>query len=272
MKLNLSLLSAAAMFNAATAAATVNNGLRGLTSTDASRRLGMATSEEITQLDVCYASVDANAKALATPLTFNDFGGKILGPGSYKADAAMLLTATLYLSDYLIDSDGAHVQIANPEWYFYLGGALTTAVNSKIVFVGDYTDGDPTTYENNVVYDPSDSTPPGANFLTHSLANSLYWKVTGAVTIGVASFMSGDVRAIGAITVGADSFCGDLDAGGALILGPGTFSGSLKATGALNVDVDANQGVDPPVDIYDPTQVVYEGGLEQELIDCNASL
>lgn len=186
-------------------------------------------------------------KAIATPLTFNDFSGQVIYPGLYTADAAMLNTGTLYLS--VLNGDGGSV-VTDPTWSFYLGGAFTNGAASTIVFVGalDDVDGDPT-----VLFDPAvqfatsppeDRTPDKFDYTTvlNTVEAPLQWNIVGAATLAVDSYMIGDVKSNGAITVGASATCGNLEALGAITLGPGSAVGTVRATGALTTALTGKVG------------------------------
>jgi hypothetical protein len=231
---------------------TQNHGLRGLQS-----GAPFATSAELAVLDVCLVNVDAAGAALATPLAYVEFFGQTLEPGSYYTGAAMGLTGTLFLSTYATTygANGviSQVVVTDPEWTIYIGGALTTNAASKIVIIG--------VDESVIVFDPS--TNDAANNLAD---NKVHFKVVGAATVGEASFMRGDLKSGGAITVAASATVGNLQAGGAIILGPLVSAGTLRADGALTVDVQASSG-----DIYDATKQSKTVN-DDAILACNALL
>jgi hypothetical protein len=220
----------------------------------------MAGASELTILDVCNANVDAALKDKATPISYVDFKGKILSPGSYNSDAATSLVGTLYLN--IQDESGAVV--ADPTWSLYLTGALTTGAGSNVVFVSmDPTDGDNWDSEGeyvldgdgntHTIYDPSlistdtDYHAPTGDDV--ALVAAVHWKIHGAITVGVASNVSGDLKSNGAITVEAGAKVGNLEALGAITLGPHSVSGTIRATGALTKGGTAVSG-----EIYIPAQ------------------
>jgi hypothetical protein len=128
-----------------------------------------------------------------------DMGSMILVPGTYKTAAATGLTGTLTL-----DANG----VTNPEWFFNIGGALTTAAASKMVGGTD--------------------------------AN-VHWVVTGAITTGAGSTAVGSMKASGAITVGAIATCGALTADGAITVGAGAIYKSVSTNAAETIGAGAIQ-------------------------------
>jgi hypothetical protein len=223
----------------------------------------MASSEAITALDVCLAAIDATNKEAATGLTYVDFEDEILSPGTYNSDAAMSLLGTLYLN--IRDETG---EVADPTWYLYLTGALTTGAASKVVFVSvdpavyanvPYVYDDGTNGRTDTVFDP---TAGGTNALT----SGVHWKLHGALTVGESSNLAGDVKTNGAITVGSAANTGNLEALGAITLGPASHVGNVRATGAITYgDVHATNG-----DIYDKT-AQNACAVETDLNTCNSA-
>jgi hypothetical protein len=184
------------------------------------------------------AAIDASNKAAASPLTYVDFEDEILSPGSYTSDAAMSLVGTLYLN--IRDAENEVVTGDDLVWYLYLTGALTTGAASHIVFV----DVDPAEYATvPYVFNGNDlNGNPRADLVydtsaggSDALTDKVHWKIHGAVTVGVASIVSGDVKSNGAIMVGEDAQVGNLEALGAITLGPGSVAGDIRATGALTI-------------------------------------
>jgi hypothetical protein len=131
---------------------------------------------------------------LVPPDLPGDLVGMTFSPGTYKTATAAGLTGTLTL-----DAKGD----PKPEWFFNIGGALTTTAASEMV--GDGTDA------------------------------NVHWVVTGAISLGASSGAIGSMKASGAITVGAHATCGDLDAGGAITMGAHATCGDLDAGGAITV-------------------------------------
>jgi hypothetical protein len=178
------------------------------------------------------ANADADGANNANSLPYVDFAGRTLEPGSYVADAAMGLTGTLRLSTHAT-TVGA---VTDPEWTIYIGGALTTGEDSKIVIIG--------ASDQDVIFDPLTT---GA--LPASWENKVHFKVIGAITVGVNSNMWGDLKAGGAIVVGESATVGNLQAGGAVTLGPAVTAGTIRDDGALSMDApSSNDG------IYDATK------------------
>jgi hypothetical protein len=203
----------------------------------------MALDTERTILDVCNANVDAARKDDATPISYVDFEGQIILPGSYNSDAATILIGAFYLNLWGVSD------YSTLDWSLYLTGALTTGAASKVVFVSV----DPAVYANDpyefnngisndrddLVYDPTledgdakyKGSPPSDG--DKDLPAAVHWKIHGAITVGVASNVSGDLKSNGAITVEAGAKVGNLEALGAITLGPHSVSGTIRATGAL---------------------------------------
>jgi hypothetical protein len=177
-------------------------------------------------------------KVFADPVPYNNFGGRTLYPGAYRVDAAAGLTGAVPLYLSVLEKEGGDVD-PDPKWTFYLGGAFTTGAFSKIVFVGADRDGGGAVMQPQVLYDPTDL--PGSYFYTSGAdittffeKSPVQFKVVGAVTLGANSHMNGDVKAGGAITVGASATCGNLEALGAITLGAGSSAGNVRAAGALS--------------------------------------
>jgi hypothetical protein len=118
-----------------------------------------------------------------------------LVPGTYDWGAAIGLTGTLTLQ-----GDGN-----DDVWTFNIGGAFTIAAVSKIEFDGG------------------------------GSSSNVHWVVDGAITIGANSLTIGDMKASGAITLGANAECGSLDSDAAITLGAGASCGHLVADGAITV-------------------------------------
>jgi hypothetical protein len=78
--------------------------------------------------------------------------------------------------------------------------------------------------------------------------NPLQWKIIGAITLGVDSFIPGELKSGGAITVGASAVADNLQALGAITLGPLSKVGTVRATGALTQALDSEIVGQP----YDP--------------------
>jgi hypothetical protein len=118
-----------------------------------------------------------------------------LGPGTYEAAAAISLTGTLTLDA------GSN---RNAEWYFNINAAFSTAADSTIVLSG-------------------------------GLPANVYWNVNGAVTTGAGSTLFGNIVAVGAVTLGADTQVdGTIESsGGAVTLGAGS-----KVTDKVPVDLE----------------------------------
>jgi hypothetical protein len=100
--------------------------------------------------------------------------------------------------------------VSKPEWTFNIGGAFTAAASSEMVGVG--TDA------------------------------NVKWVVNGAITLGAKSLAIGDMKATGAITMGAGATCGNLDSDAAIGTGEGATSGNLVAVGAITVGAKSGCG------------------------------
>jgi hypothetical protein len=122
-----------------------------------------------------------------------------LRPGVYSSTAAVSLTGTLSL-----DSRG----IADAVWIFRLGGALTIAADTQMVFV--------------------DSSPDSNNNI--GSAANVYWNIVGAATLGAGTTtFTGTLMASGAITVGAGvATYSLLSSGGAINLAAGATANGEK--------------------------------------------
>jgi hypothetical protein len=118
-------------------------------------------------------------------------------PGVYSSTAAVSLTGTLTL-----DSGG----IADAVWIFRLGGALTIAADTQMVFV-----------------DLSSNENVGS-------AANVYWNIVGAATLGAGTTtFAGTLMASGAITVGAGvATYSLLSSGGAINLAAGATADGEK--------------------------------------------
>jgi hypothetical protein len=228
-----------------------------------------------TALDVCVAAIDAFIKGGATPLSYVDFEGELLSPGNYSQDAAMNLVGTLYLN---IRNEAGEIDL-DPEWNLYLTGAFNTGAASKTVFVNvDPNHGSTFDLDGNYVYDsthllydPSDPDATTDAFNTKITDDfdtkvRVQWKLHGAITVGVASNVFGDMHSYGAITVGEDAKVGNLQALGAVSLGPGCYAGSIRATGALTIGSTAHVDRDTIYVAADQTAC----DVTALLIDCKA--
>lgn len=145
-----------------------------------------------------------------------ELGGLTLTPGVYTTAAAVDLTGILTL-------DGPALGV----WTFHIGGALTTAAASQMVFNGGGT------------------------------AANVHWMVDGAITTGGVSVAIGDMEAGGAITLGAGALTyGSLDAGEAITLGEGALAyGALTAVGPITLGANARIGAGEPTTFGDGSSV-----------------
>jgi hypothetical protein len=161
-----------------------------------------------------------------------------LGPGTYEAAAAIALTGTLTL-------DAG----SNPDakWYFNISAAFSTAAGFTIVSRGDL----PANVDWNVngpVTTGANSTIVGNIVAVGAVALGADTQVDGtidssggAVTLGAGSKGTGAIKAKGAVTLGAGAVViGDIDSGGAVTLGAGSSgTGAIKAGGAVTLGVDS---------------------------------
>jgi hypothetical protein len=203
-----------------------------------------------------------------------DLTDKVLLPGIYNSDAAIVLTGVLQL-----DPAGD----ANAAWTFNIGGTFNTVANSQMIMVGG---GKPanvhwncagaiTLAANSVAigdmktsgafnlgagailkFDDQGETAQWTFTIGGALttdANSVMelttynerviWKVDGAITLGADSSAKGDMQSVnGAITVGARALSENLDAFGAVTLGASSRSGTLTALGAITIGAGAWSG------------------------------
>jgi hypothetical protein len=208
------------------------------------------------------ASIDATLKGFAPHMSFVNFADQIILPGIYATDAAMGLTGTVYLNIWKVDPSGVGpggptVVYNDLDWSLYLTGAMTTGAGSKVVFVSkDPADYDPLSYVYNagdLIFDPSSLYPIGSAVLTPTsdqaaLMTAVHWKIIGAITVGMGSNISGDMKSNGAITVCANARVGGkLEALGAVTLGPDSVvAGTIRATGAITEGGVSHGGIYNP--------------------------
>jgi hypothetical protein len=142
----------------------------------------------------------------------------------------MTLTPGIYKADAAKGLDGKLTLYANTGegFLFYIGGAFTTTANSEIELIG---------------------------------IGSIYWVVTGAITLGAFSTAVGTMESTGgaittggsskcdrllsitgAVTVGAKATTDNIYAFGALTVGADAVTGKISATGAITVGADAVTG------------------------------
>jgi hypothetical protein len=204
------------------------------------------------------AATSLGAGASLPGLLAASLGGMTLAPGEYEAAAAVGLTGTLQLDatgysldtttgllkkgdatvdvgTFLTDIGEIFGEPTKPLWKFITGGALNTAAASTMVFVSS----DP--YPDGVIVDGTDLYKVGADTdLYEALAKLVFWKVTGAITLGASSIAIGHMDASAAITLGANAIGGSLVAGAAITLGANASYLSVDAT-TVNIGAGAHQ-------------------------------
>ena len=146
-------------------------------------------------------------------------------PGTYTEAAATSMTGTLYLDakDYVLSDQESDV----PLWTVKNGGALTTTAASNMLFINS-------TDDNAVIGADTD--------LFTALNNQVFWDVTGAITLGAGSTMVGDMKATGAVVVGASATCDTLSSDAAILVGASATTGTLTAVGAITLGAGAQSG------------------------------
>jgi hypothetical protein len=171
------------------------------------------------------AAITLGAAAYAVGYLAGELGGVTLIPGNYDVASAVTLTGILTLKCTADPSN----------WIFTIGGALTTAAASTMVF--------------------EDCT-------TQTVA--VTWKVTGAITTGAGSTAVGSMEADGAITLGAGATSEALTAGGAITLGALAVYESVTVTagGAITYGAGAHSTSDPPPLPADLVGETYVPGVD----------
>jgi hypothetical protein len=174
-----------------------------------------------------------------------DLGGMTLGPGTYEAAAAISLTGALTL-DAGNDS-GA-------KWDFKINAAFSTAADSTIVLINEVLPANVDWNVNGAVTAGAGSTlvgnivAVGAVVLgADTLVDGTLESTGGAVTLGAGSTATGAIKAKGAVALGAGAVViGDIYSGGAVTLGAGSSgTGSIKAGGAVSLGTDST--IDGPI-------------------------
>jgi hypothetical protein len=164
------------------------------------------------------AAVTLGAGASSLGQLSSDLGGVILAPGSYVSGAAISLTGILYF-DASSHLDVTVVNAGVDLWTLEVGGAFSTAVSSKMVFLRDSA--------NKI------SIIAAGSALHNALSSKVSWTAIGAMSLGVSSVTVGNLHSDGAISMGAGATAiGILDAVGAVSLGAGA-----SAPGQLSADL-----------------------------------
>jgi hypothetical protein len=176
---------------------------------------------------------------------------------TYYALGVVVLKGTLYLDARNNTASG---------WTFTFPAALTTAAESKIVFVNEHGDSDGNDVDGNKITPDCEYCPD-----YEENAAKLKWFVTGTINLGASSYIGGGMKSGAAITLGASSKAGNLCSRAAINLGASASSGSLtsnaavtvgassKVTGAIRADAAITLGASSAVRSLVTTQGITVG-------------
>jgi cytoskeletal protein CcmA (bactofilin family) len=152
-------------------------------------------------------------------------GGSTLGPGTYTADTAIDLIGTLFL-----DPQGE----STATWTFIINGALTTAIDSKVIFT-DNSIGQPA----NVLWVVKNGGAVALGARSYVVGEM---DVAAAINIGAGGTVDGKIKSDGAVTLGAEAKVnGEITAGGAVTLGAeAEVNGKITAAAAITLGAGAH--------------------------------
>jgi cytoskeletal protein CcmA (bactofilin family) len=141
------------------------------------------------------AALSNAAQAEDVFVLVGDLGGQVLVPGTYTAGACALNGALL------LDDNG----VTDPTWTFECSAAFVGAAAVSV------------------------------SFKSLGSADNVNWEIGAAIGVGAGSSMIGNLNAVGALTIGANSeWTGNLHTDAAISVGAdSTMNGNLNSVGAM---------------------------------------